>query len=53
MCWFFSSSDVIMMSDFYQTPLVKDSWIFQSINDIVNALTPIFYKHMSNFMNEI
>ncbi len=51
MCWFFSSSDVIMTSDFYQTPLVKDSWIFQNINDNVNALAPIFDKYMSNVMN--
>jgi len=36
---FFDGVDVIMTSDFYQAPLVKDSWIFQNIKDNVNALT--------------
>jgi len=31
-----------MIGDFYQTPLVKNSWIFQNIKDNVNTL-------MSNF----
>jgi hypothetical protein len=26
----------------YQTPPVKDNWIFQNIEDNVNALTPNF-----------
>jgi hypothetical protein len=43
--------DVIMTSDFYQAPPVKDSWIFQNIKNNVNALTPNFGKHMSNVMN--
>jgi hypothetical protein len=25
---FFGGVDIIMISDFYQTPLMKDSWIF-------------------------
>jgi hypothetical protein len=36
---FFDGVDVIMTSDFYQAPLVKNSWIFQNIEDNVNALT--------------
>jgi hypothetical protein len=39
---FFSGVDVIMTNDFYQTPLMKDSYIFQNIKDNVNALTPNF-----------
>jgi len=35
---FFDGVDVIMRSDFYQAPLVKDSWIFQNVKDNVNAL---------------
>jgi hypothetical protein len=34
---FFDGVDVIMTSDFYQTPLVKDSWIFQNVKNNVNA----------------
>ncbi len=41
---FFGGVDVIMISDFYQSPRVKDSWIFQNIKDNVNALTLIFWK---------
>ncbi len=37
---FFSGVDVIMTSDLYQTPFMKDSWIFQNIKDNVNALAP-------------
>jgi len=29
--YFFGGVDVIMISDFYQTSLVNDSWIFQNI----------------------
>jgi hypothetical protein len=42
--YFFGGVDVIMINDFYQTPLVKNSWIFQKIKDNVNALTPIFWQ---------
>jgi hypothetical protein len=41
---FFGGVNVIMTSDFYQAPPVKDSWIFQNIKDNVNALTPIFLQ---------
>jgi len=41
---FFNGLDVIMLSDFYQTPLVKDCWVFSSLNDIVNALAPKFWE---------
>jgi hypothetical protein len=33
-----------MLGDFYQTPLVKDCWVFSSLNDTINALAPIFWK---------
>jgi hypothetical protein len=48
---FFGGVDVIMASDFYQAPPMKDNWIFQNIKDNVNALTSNFGKHMSNVMN--
>jgi hypothetical protein len=41
---FFGGVDVIMTCDFYQTPLVKDNWIFQNIKNNVNALTPNFWQ---------
>jgi hypothetical protein len=31
-----------MIGDFYQAPPMKDNWIFQNIEDNVNALTPDF-----------
>jgi len=34
-----------MLGDFYQTPLVKDCWIFYSLNDSINALAPNFWKN--------
>ncbi len=37
---FFGGVDVIMTSDLFETPLVKDSWVFQNIKDNVNALAP-------------
>ncbi len=40
--FFLGGVDVIMTGDSYQTPHVKDSWIFQNIKDNVNALTPNF-----------
>ncbi len=40
----FGGVDVIMRSDFYQTPLAKDIWIFQNIKDNVNAIAPIFLQ---------
>ncbi len=39
---FFNGVDVIMTSDLYQTPFMKDSWIFQNIKGNVNALAPNF-----------
>ncbi len=48
---FFGGVDVFMTSDFYQTPFVGDSWIFQNIKNNINALALIFGKHMSNVMN--
>jgi hypothetical protein len=42
--YFLGGVDVIMTGDFYQTPLVKDSWIFQNIKNNVNALTPNFWQ---------
>jgi hypothetical protein len=41
---FFGGVDVTMTSDFYQTPLMKDSWIFQNIKDNVNALIPNIWQ---------
>jgi hypothetical protein len=40
----FGGVDVIMTCDFYQTPLMKDSCIFQNIKDNVNALAPNFWQ---------
>jgi hypothetical protein len=40
----FGGVDIIMIGDFYQAPLVKDSWIFQTIKDNVNALVPKFWQ---------
>jgi hypothetical protein len=42
---FFNGLDVIMPGDLYQTPPVKDCWVFSSLNDIVNALAPNFWKN--------
>jgi hypothetical protein len=39
---FFGGVDVTMIGDFYQAPLVKDSWIFQNIKNNVIALAPNF-----------
>jgi hypothetical protein len=39
---FFDGVDVIIIGNFYQTPLVKDNWIFQNIKDNVNVQAPIF-----------
>jgi hypothetical protein len=41
---FFGGVDVIMTCDFYQTPPMKDSWIYQNIKDNFNALTPNFWQ---------
>jgi hypothetical protein len=41
---FLGGVDVIITSDFYQTPCVKDNWIFQNIKNNVNALRPIFWQ---------
>jgi hypothetical protein len=41
---FFGGVDIIMIGDFYQAPLVKDSWIFQTIKDNVNILTPNLWQ---------
>jgi hypothetical protein len=45
---FFGGVDVVMT---YQTPLVKNNWIFQNIEDNVNALTLNFGKRMFYAMN--
>jgi mannose/fructose/N-acetylgalactosamine-specific phosphotransferase system component IIB len=41
---FFGDVDVIMISDFYQAPPMKYSWIFQNIKNNVNALTSNFWQ---------
>ncbi len=41
---FFGGFDVIMIGNSYQTPSMKDSWIFQNLKDNVNALAPIFWQ---------
>jgi hypothetical protein len=41
---FFNGVDIMMTCDFYQTPFMKDSWIFQNIKNNVNALTPNFWQ---------
>jgi hypothetical protein len=41
---FFGGVDVIMIGDFFQAPLMKDSWIFQNIKDNVNILAPNFWQ---------
>ncbi len=41
----FNGLDVIMLGEFYQTPLIKDCWVFSSLNDTINALTPNFWKN--------
>jgi len=43
----------IITCDFYQSPLVKDSWIFQNIKDNINALTLFFGRFMFNVINKI
>jgi hypothetical protein len=41
---FFGDVDVITINEFYQTPFVKDNWIFQNIKNNVNALSPNFWQ---------
>jgi len=41
---FFGGVDVYMRSDFYQSPFVKDSWIFQIFKDNINALALNFWQ---------
>jgi len=48
---FLDGLDVIMSSDFYQAPPIKDYWVFSSLNDIINALAPNFWKTMLNVLN--
>jgi hypothetical protein len=31
--------DVTMLGDFYETPPIKEYWIFESLNDNINVLT--------------
>jgi len=38
---FMGELNVIMTSDFYQAPLVQDSWIFKPITNIFNTITLI------------
>jgi len=40
---FFSGIDVIMTSDFFQAPPIKDNCFFQNIKDNINALAPNFW----------
>jgi hypothetical protein len=47
---FLCGVDVIMIGDFYQAPLVKDSWIFQNVNYNFNALTPNFWQTYVQFI---
>jgi hypothetical protein len=35
--------DINMINDSYQAPFMKDSWIFQNIKYIINALTSNFW----------
>ena len=35
---------MIVTSDFYQTPLVRDKWIFQKIDEGLNALAPKLWQ---------
>jgi hypothetical protein len=38
---------VIVTSDFYQAPLVRDKWVFQRIDEGLNAIAPNFwYDHI-------
>jgi hypothetical protein len=41
---FFGDVNVIIKKKFYQTPLMKDSWIFQNIKYNVNALALTFWQ---------
>jgi hypothetical protein len=41
---FVGGVNVIMIGVFYQTPLVKNSWIFLIIKGNVNVLAPIFWQ---------
>jgi hypothetical protein len=41
---FLGDLNIIMTCDFYQVPHVKDNWIFQNIENNVDALTPIFWQ---------
>ncbi len=41
---FLGDLNIIMTCDFYQVPHVKDNWIFQNIENNVNALTPNFWQ---------
>jgi hypothetical protein len=41
---FFGGIHVFMVGDFFQAPLMKNSWIFQNIKYNVNALTPNFWQ---------
>jgi hypothetical protein len=50
---FFGVVNVIMIGDFYETPLVKDSWIFQNIKNNVNTLTPNFWHVKCYKLNKV
>ena len=41
---FFGGLDVIVTGDFNQAPLVRDKWIFQKIDEGLNALAPNFWQ---------
>jgi hypothetical protein len=44
--FFLGDLNIIMTCDFYQVPHMKDNWIFQNIENNVNALTPIFLANI-------
>jgi hypothetical protein len=39
----FGSLDMIGTSDFYQPPLLRDKWVFQKINEGLNAIASNFW----------
>jgi hypothetical protein len=50
---FFGGVDVIMIDEFYQAPLVKDSESFKISKIMLMHYHQFFGKHMSDVMNQI